>query len=167
MTKIMVRLILPILFIQLMCTAQERPIDVRNLIGKTKNVVLDSLRDKNVRYEIIEQESDEDSGKVISIEPSTENNLTEGRFISVLVTVPKEYDMPNLVNLSIEDAISILTRYKLVLRKISNIESDIEPNRVLNQEPQAGVKVKTQTLKLTDVISIVEMGVITIQHGLI
>ena len=132
-------------FYQFATLAQERPIDLRNLIGRSKSVVLDSLRDKNIRYEIIEQESDEDSGKVIGIEPSTENNLTEGRFISVLVAVPKEYEMPNLVNLSIEDAISILTRYKLVLRNISDIESDVAPNIVLNQEPQAGIKVKAQT----------------------
>jgi beta-lactam-binding protein with PASTA domain len=134
-----------IYFYQFTTLAQEPPIDVRNLIGKTKNAVLDSLRDKNIRYEIIELESDEDSGKVIGIEPSIENNLTEARFISVLVAVPKEYEMPNLVNLSVEDALNILTRYKLVLRNISEIESDATPNIVLNQEPQAGVKIKTQT----------------------
>jgi len=138
-------LLLFIYFIQFASLAQERPIDIRNLIGRSKNIVLDSLRDNNIRYEIIEQESDEDSGRVIGVEDSTENNLTEARFIRVLVAVPKEYEMPNLVNLSIEDARSILTGYKLVLRNISEIESDVTPNIVLNQEPQARVKIKAQT----------------------
>ena len=50
--------ILCVYLIQFASLAQERPIDIRNLIGRSKNIILGSLRDNNIRYEIIEKESD-------------------------------------------------------------------------------------------------------------
>jgi beta-lactam-binding protein with PASTA domain len=143
---IKVFLILLIYIIQCTLVAQERPFNKANLIGKTKVVVMDSLRNRNIKYEVIEQESEEDSGKVIKLESQNYVNSQRDSLIQVIVAVPKLIVMPNLLNRSIEQARMILNEYKLVLRTATERESDTQPNIILEQEPKAGVKIKAGSL---------------------
>ena len=76
-----------------------------------------------------------EKGAIISQNPKSESKVKSGRtiYLSVVATTPEQVEMPNLVDLSLRSATSLLQTYGLKVTKLSYVK-DIAKNAVLAQK---------------------------------
>ncbi len=87
-------------------------------------VVVDSVYDLN-----------NEKGSVISQNPKSESKVKSGRtiYLSIVATKPELVEMPNLIDISLRSATSLLQTYGLKVTKLSYVP-DIAKNAVINQK---------------------------------
>lgn len=98
------------------------------------------LKTEGLEYEIIERSDDRVAANtVIETVPAADSNVNVGTKITVYVSTgsPIVYvDLPNVVNLSLEDAKKLIERNGLVVGNIEYVESDInKKDIVVEQDP--------------------------------
>lgn len=83
--------------------------------------------------------------EIIAQVPSSGSLIDRGKCINLLVSLgirPQAYIMPDLIGLSLDDAIPLIERSDLVLGEIKSIFDEDKPqNTIVRQEPLAGHRV--------------------------
>lgn len=89
------------------------------------------------RFAIIDSiyDATKEKGSIVSQDPSAESMVKEGRhiYLTVVAVNPEMVGMPNLIDLSLRNASSILETYGLKINKLSYVP-DIAKNAVVKQK---------------------------------
>ncbi len=100
------------------------------------------------RFEIIDSiyDAEKEKGSIVSQDPKAESKVKEGRniYLTVVAVNPEMIEMPNVVDLSMRNAISILETYGLHINKLSYMP-DIAKNAVVEQKYR-GEKINPGTI---------------------
>ncbi len=155
-----VNLVLAILFMGLMFgftykwlssyTNHGESISVPDLRGLTFEQVDEYLKDKNLRFVIVDStvyDVSKTPGTVIEQEPSPDSKVKENRtiYLSVTRTVPPRIKVPNLVDVSLKQAEEILKTYGFRVGDLI-YKPDLAKNAVL------AMLNKGRTLSLDDIL---------------
>ena len=106
-------------------------------------LLYDELKDdpsyKNFRFSVVDSVYDlnREKGSIISQNPKPEAKVKSGRhiYITIVAVNPEQVEMPNLEDLSLRSAQSLLQTYGLKITKLS-YRPDIAKNAVLEQKYQ-------------------------------
>lgn len=92
--------------------------------AKFKFTIIDSIYD-----------SSKEKGSIVSQDPNADSKVKNGRhiYLTVVAMNPETIDMPNLVDLSLRNASSIIETYGLIINKLSYVP-DIAKNAVVEQK---------------------------------
>lgn len=116
-------------------TNHGESISVPNLIGMEIDELNDFLKDRDLRYEILDDSSFSSEFPPLSVlhqNPSENEKVKENRkiYITLNSKIPPKIKMPNLINGSVKNAQLILKSYGLKLGKI-NYVPDMAVNAVI------------------------------------
>lgn len=118
-------------------THHDKIIEVPSFKGIEVNKLDEFVKDKNIRYLIIDSIYDNKSGpgKVISQEPLAKEKVKDGRTIYLYVSsfLPPKVSMPKLVDRSFRQASTMISSYGLKLGKTEFIPDPCS-NCILNQK---------------------------------
>lgn len=134
-------------FIHSLSSGEE--VVVPNLVGMTQEDAISSLESLNLKYKIVEGESDQyDPGYVIDQSIEANTKVKEGKVIEITVCGGKDgIEVPDVTNKT-EDAATILLEnagFKVEIKEEAS--EDIEKGKVIRQSPGKGMKLeKGQTV---------------------
>ena len=117
-------------------TRHGQAISVPDFTGLYFNELADNPDFQRFRFSVIDSVYDptKEKGTIIHQDPRPEATVKEGRmiYLTVVAVNPKMVDMPQLKDLSLRSATSLLQTYNLKVGKLS-YEPDIAKNAVLRQ----------------------------------
>lgn len=117
-------------------TNHGESITVPNFIGVNPNLLDEFVKDKNLRYKIVDSiyNPREPQGAIVEQEPRANAKVKEGRTIYLTINsqTPPQIKMPNLIDVSDRQAEAIMQTYDLKIgQKI--YRPDLAKNAVLDQ----------------------------------
>ena len=143
----------------------QKTVEVPNLEHYDLSKAISTLKINGLDYEIVERPDDNwAANTVISTSPAAGSTVNSGTKITIYVssgTILENVDLPDVINLTEEDARKLILRYGLVVGNVEYVDS--EPNKkgiVVGQTPERTDSV-TQAGKGTAVDLKVGTGVIT------
>lgn len=121
-------------------------IKIPHLEGLDSELAVKMLESKNLKVGTIHQNYSDSiiKGRVIRTDPPAGSEVKMGEEIDLIVSegrLEKEFDMPNLLGVKLDDAKATIEEKGLVIGSIKYIESDGEDGIVLLQGPLPGVNV--------------------------
>ena len=129
-------------------TKHGETISVPDLRGLSPEKVKDFLKDKHLRYEIVDSiyELKKRKGTVIEQDPLTDSKVKENRtiYLTVNAKMPPQVKMPNLMDVSYRQAEAILQTYGLKVGEVI-YKPDLAKNAVLAQQYR-GKEIKPETM---------------------
>lgn len=121
--------------------AKQTKTAVPNLIDKTIEEARSLLEESKLNIKIAgSRESKIEPGRIAAQTPLPGTLVEVRTTVSVFSAVPIVVTVPNLTGYSVEEARQILERHRLVLGGITEKESDENPNKIINQNPDADAK---------------------------
>lgn len=120
---------------------------VPDLINKSEEEAISTLKDANLNYNIIRKVNENiHQGFVFDQDPKKGEEVSEKAYIEIVVSEGvKEKTMPNLVNLDIEEARNVLRAEGLSIASEKHAESSEPEGTVIEQEPANGASIGEQT----------------------
>lgn len=121
---------------------------VPTLVGKTKQVAIDSLAAVDLGANIVDVFSEEvNAGVVMSTDPKGNSDAKRGQVVSVSVSKGKErYVVPDLSGKSVADATNALTQLHLVVSSTRDDYSEtVAVGSVMGTDPATGASLKRDT----------------------
>ncbi len=117
-------------------TRHGEEITVPDFSGYYYNELKDQAEFSKFKFTIIDSVFDagKEKGSIVSQDPKAESMVKEGRhiYLTVVAMKPETIEMPNLVDLSLRNASSVLETYGLKITKLSYVP-DIAKNAVVEQ----------------------------------
>lgn len=98
--------------------------------------------DSTIEYSISD---DVETGRIIDQSPKKGDKIKKNESVSLIVSVGKangDIEVPNLVNLTFDDAISKLSENKLNYNVVEGYSDNVQTGRIIRQTPLKGTKVK-------------------------
>src|ERR1700741_2634237 len=118
-------------------TRHGESITVPNLKGQTPEQVQEFLKDKGLRFSIVDSVFDfkKAKGIVLDQDPQPDSKVKENRtiYLTVNAIMPPQVKMPNLVDVSYRQAEAILQTYGLKVGELI-YKPDLAKNAVLGQQ---------------------------------
>jgi serine/threonine-protein kinase len=123
--------------------AKARPVvrvDVPDVVGSTASAARSALRSAGLTVTVVEVESDETTGTVVSQSPQAGAQLRKGSDVTVRVsTGPAKVDVPDVTGLDESSATAQLENAGFQVGVTDESTTDpAEDGRVLRQSPQGG-----------------------------
>ncbi len=117
-------------------TRHGEEITVPDFSGYYYNELKDQAEFSKFKFTIIDSVFDagKEKGSIVSQDPKAESMVKEGRhiYLTVVAMKPETIEMPNLVDLSLRNASSVIETYGLKIIKLSYVP-DIAKNAVVEQ----------------------------------
>ncbi len=141
-------LLFVIVFLITRLVLDTKKVVIPNLVGKTEAEARQLAQESKVIIEIGESQasSEVEEGKIISQEPpfSEGEKIAEGTKIKIILsTGPETTKLPDFENKSIEDVRRDASRMGLVLEEVFENHNEIEEGKVISQDTNPGVLVKS------------------------
>lgn len=119
-----------------------------NLVGKTEAEARQLIEQSKLTIEIGESQasSEVEEGKVISQEPpfSEGTKIEEGSKIKIILSSgPETTELPDFKNKTIDEVRKIASRMGLILQEINENHDEVEEGKIISQETNPGVLVKS------------------------
>ncbi len=118
-------------------TRHGKTITVPDFTGYYYQEIQDQPEFSKFKFTIIDSIYDpgKEKGSIVSQDPAAESKVKEGRhiYLSIVAMNPETIEMPNLVDLSLRNASSIIETYGLKINKLSYVP-DIAKNAVVEQK---------------------------------
>ena len=135
--------------VQLTVSRGAAMVDMPDVVNLEYRDAISTLIRSSFEYELeYELSSEVSENYVISSSPGPGEQLPAGSRVYLTVSagaVAKTVDMPNLIGLSSEAAVTRLESNRLVLGDISTVASDLQAGTVVGQSIEAGVQVNEHT----------------------
>ena len=131
-------------------TLHNKYVEVPDFTGVSVNDLDSFIKDKDFKYVVSDTIYDininKAKGTVYSQDPVAKTKVKSGRkvYLTIVATTPKKINMPDLVDLTLRQALSTLDNSGLKLGRIDYVH-DIAENAVLKQKHK-GVEIKPGTL---------------------
>ncbi|NLF43276.1 MAG: PASTA domain-containing protein [Bacteroidales bacterium] len=123
-------------------TFHGKTIAVPDVTGLQEEEAIELIKDKRLRYEISDSiyDNNREKGSIASQDPPAFSEVKKHRtvYLTVIAKLPEMVGIPDLSDLSLRQAVSILNAYGLKVGKLEYIP-DIARNAVLKQKLGAGV----------------------------
>ena len=120
-----------------------------NFSGRNAFNTFDEIKKLDLTYEEFPVYSETiPKGNVVKTEPSAGNSVISGSNVIVYVSqgpLEKTTRIPDLTNMTQDEAKEVLKKYNLILGKITEKDSDEEKGIIVDQSPAVAEKVKTNT----------------------
>jgi beta-lactam-binding protein with PASTA domain len=146
------------MFILRLYTQHGKTISVPDFSGVSLNKLGEFAESNRLRYIIIDSiyDSKKPRGSVASQEPVPGSKVKEGRtiYLTVIANMPEQVIIPNLIDLSLRQAVSILETYGLKPGRIEFRHSEFK-NAVLEQRYKGRATKTDQAVKLGSAIDLV------------
>jgi serine/threonine-protein kinase len=111
---------------------------VPNVVGKTQAEALQDLSDANLRFNVVQINSDRREGTVTATDPKSGTTVVEGTRVRVNVSAgPKPIAVPSVIGQPFASAESQLQGVGFAVVR-SDVESDEPEGQVIGQSPGAG-----------------------------
>ena len=140
-------------FVTIIVSSGKPKVRVPNLVGRTRDEAVAELSDANLRANVVEVNSSEQSGIVLATSPKAGETVVEGTTVRVNVSKgPKPVAVPNVVGQQYASAESALQGLGFGVAR-ANVESDEPAGIVVGQSPGAGSeasKGSTVTLQVSE-----------------
>ncbi len=141
-------LLFVIVFLITKLALDTKKVEIPNLVGKTEAEAREIIEQSKLTIEIVESQasSEVEEGKIISQEPpfSEGTKIAEGTKIKIILsTGPETTKLPDFENKPIEDVRKDASRIGLVLEEIAENHNEIEEGKVISQDTNPGVLVKS------------------------
>ena len=140
-------------FVTIIVSSGKPKVRVPSLVGRTRDEAVAELSDANLRANVVEVNSSEQSGIVLATSPKAGETVVEGTTVRVNVSKgPKPVAVPNVVGQQYASAESALQGLGFGVAR-ANVESDEPAGIVVGQSPGAGSeasKGSTVTLQVSE-----------------
>lgn len=137
-------------------SSQETRVTVPNVENKNRQDAEDALRQAGLEFDVTERAHESiERGRAIATEPAVGSSVPSGSRVTLVISSGKEItDVPDLMNLTTEDARKALEKAGLVLNpEVKEDSSDDAPKgTVIGQSPAQGSQVSKGT-KVTITVS--------------
>ncbi len=117
---------------------------IPDIIGKTKDEAASALSDigaGTIHY--VYQRSDSDAGTVLAVDPDVGTTISAGD--TVTLTVAQGYEVPDVIGMTKDAAVSTLSQSGLVA-KVVYVDADRTAGTVDSTDPAAGTQVSSSTV---------------------
>ena len=117
---------------------------IPDIIGKTKDEAASALSDigaGTIHY--VYQRSDSDAGTVLAVDPDVGTTISAGD--TVTLTVAQGYEVPDVIGMTKDAAVSTLSQSGLVA-KVVYVDADRTAGTVDSTDPAAGTQVSSGTV---------------------
>jgi serine/threonine-protein kinase len=112
---------------------------VPKIVGQPLASALSALRDANLTWQVVEVNSDEDEGSVVSQRPTAGASVRENTRVTVNVSKgPQPIIVPTVIGSSFASASSVLQARGFAVARGPDVESDQAQGTVVSQSPDAG-----------------------------
>jgi beta-lactam-binding protein with PASTA domain len=143
-------------------TRHGKTITVPDFTGYYYNELEGQPEFSKFRFAIIDSiyDSSKEKGSIVSQDPKADSKVKEGRhiYLTVVALNPETIGMPNLVDLSLRNASSILETYGLKINKLSYVP-DIAKNAVVEQKYRGeSIEPGTQIIKGSGIELVLGLG---------
>jgi eukaryotic-like serine/threonine-protein kinase len=109
------------------------------IVGEPLDGALSDLRDANLKWRVVQVNSDEDVGTVVSQKPTAGASVREDTVITVNVSKgPQPVAVPTVIGSTFETASSVLQGRGFAVARGPDVESDQPTGTVVSQSPNAG-----------------------------
>ncbi len=135
----------------------KKTIAVPKVVGKSVKEAIEILNDANLGYQIVHEESSDKykKGQVIKQTPEGGKKVPENTEIKLVVSLgkgDKKIKVPDVLNLTEEEAEEMLTDAKLSVEVKYEFHDSIPEGKVITTSPKAGAEVKEGS-KVTVMVS--------------
>lgn len=117
---------------------------IPDIIGKTKDEAASALSDIGAgTIHCVYQSSDSDAGTVLAVDPDVGTTISSGD--TVTLTVAQGYEVPDVIGMTKDAAVSTLSQSGLVA-KVVYVDADRTAGTVDSTDPAAGTQVSSGTV---------------------
>jgi serine/threonine-protein kinase len=126
-------------FVTIYTSLGPKKTKVPRIVGEPLASALSALRDANLTWRVLEVNSDQDEGTVVSQKPTAGASVREDARVTVAVSKgPQPIIVPTVIGSSFASASSILQARGFAVARGSDVESDEPKGTVVSQSPDAG-----------------------------
>ncbi|MFX0199204.1 MAG: PASTA domain-containing protein [Candidatus Hodarchaeota archaeon] len=126
--------------------AKPEMVTVPDVVGKGIKDARKTIEKAKLKVgEIAEKPSAEPKDTVIEQSPEAGKEVPVETLINLVAAKPEMMKVPNVIGMKREEAVEIIERTKLKVGRILEKESEEPPDIVIEQKPEAGVKVAVDT----------------------
>jgi serine/threonine-protein kinase len=126
-------------FVTIYTSLGPKKTKVPSIVGEPLASALSDLRDANLTWHVVEVDSDEDEGTVVSQKPTAGASLRENARVTVSVSKgPQPVAVPTVIGSSFATASSALQAKGFAVARGPDVESDQPRGTVVSQSPDAG-----------------------------
>ena len=109
------------------------------IVGEPLEGALSDLRDANLKWRVVEVNSDEDEGTVVSQRPTSGASVRENTVVTVNVSKgPQPVAVPTVIGSTFATASSVLQGRGFAVARGPDVDSDQPKGTVVSQSPDAG-----------------------------
>ncbi|MBN2488308.1 MAG: DUF4332 domain-containing protein [Methanosarcinaceae archaeon] len=122
-----------------MMVAVKETVEMPNLIGKKLDSATQQIRSAKLKIEsIVKETSSEKPDTVLKQYPEPGTLLMEGDSVDLVVAAVETLNVPDVVNMNINEARTVLGKTGLMIGRITKRASKLEAGAVIEQRPVAG-----------------------------
>src|SRR5262245_29459965 len=126
-------------FVTIYTSLGPKKTKVPKIVGQSLASALSALRDANLTWQVVEVNSDEDEGTVVSQQPTAGASVRENTRVTVNVSKgPQPIIVPTVTGSSFASASSALQARGFAVARGPDVESDQPQGTVVSQSPDAG-----------------------------
>jgi beta-lactam-binding protein with PASTA domain/predicted Ser/Thr protein kinase len=126
-------------FVTIYTSLGPKKAKVPSIVGEPLASALSDLRDANLTWHVVEVNSDEDEGTVVSQKPTAGASLRENARVTVSVSKgPQPVAVPTVIGSTFATASSVLQARGFAVARGPDVESDQPRGTVVSQSPDAG-----------------------------
>jgi eukaryotic-like serine/threonine-protein kinase len=126
-------------FVTIYTSLGPKKTKVPKIVGEALAPALSALRDANLTWHVVEVNSDQDEGTVVSQKPTAGASVRENTRVTVNVSKgPQPIIVPTVLGSSFASASSVLQARGFAVARGQDVESDQPQGTVVSQSPDAG-----------------------------
>jgi eukaryotic-like serine/threonine-protein kinase len=141
-------------FVTILVSSGKPKVQVPNVVGRSRDDAVAALQDANLRFNVVEINSDKEINSVTAQAPAAGETVVEGTQVRINVSKgPKPITVPSVVGMAYESAASVLQGAGFAVAR-EDVEDDAPTGTVVAQNPNA----QTQAARNSTVTLQVSIG---------
>jgi serine/threonine-protein kinase len=122
-------------FVTILVSSGKPKVQIPNVVGRSRDDAVAALRDANLRFRVVEINSDKAVNSVTAQAPKAGEIVVEGTQVRINVSKgPKPIPVPNVVGMAYESAASVLQGSNFAVAR-EDVEDDAPTGTVVAQSP--------------------------------